>query len=240
MGLPLLAPWANRLSGRRYRAEGVTVDLDGVSLPVDDNGLPIHGFLVGRPGWTVDRLTTRGDTARLRASIEVDAPAFPFPHRIEVSVVAREPALRVDTTIVPTGRAVGADVVRLASVPSTAGCAAQRVAAAPPVATSSRSSTIEGIPSGESGPSRPSTTRSDGAPSTTATSSVVTVGSRSRATTGTAVELRCGAELPVRSGVGAARQAVRRARADDRAHERLGRRHRPVVRAGDTFTPRSR
>src|SRR6476660_105724 len=63
-GLPLLAPWANRLSSRRYRAEGVSVDLDGMSLPVDDNGLPMHGFLVGRPGWTVGRLTTRGDTAR--------------------------------------------------------------------------------------------------------------------------------------------------------------------------------
>ena len=56
MGLPLLAPWANRLSGRRYRAGSVTVDLSGVTLPVDDNGLPIHGFLVGQPGWTVDRL----------------------------------------------------------------------------------------------------------------------------------------------------------------------------------------
>jgi len=104
MGLPLLAPWANRLSGRYYRAAGVSVDLDGVSLPVDDHGLPMHGFLVGRPEWTVDRLATQGEVARVRASIEVDAPAFPFPHRIEVSISAREPALSVATTIVPTGR----------------------------------------------------------------------------------------------------------------------------------------
>jgi galactose mutarotase-like enzyme len=103
-GLPLLAPWANRLSVRRYRAAGVTVPLDGLDLPVDGNGLPIHGFLVGAPGWSVDRLSTRGDTARLRASIAVDAPAFPFPHRIEVTATAREQVLRVDTTIVPTGR----------------------------------------------------------------------------------------------------------------------------------------
>ena len=68
-GLPLLAPWANRLSGWRYRAAGVTVDLDGLPLPVDDNGLPIHGFLVGRPGWAVEQLATRGDAARLRAAM---------------------------------------------------------------------------------------------------------------------------------------------------------------------------
>jgi aldose 1-epimerase len=103
-GLPLLAPWANRLSGRSYRAAGVTVDLDGLPLSVDDNGLPIHGFLVGRPDWSVDRLWTRGDTARLRASTTVDGPAFPFPHRIEVTAIASESRLLVDTTIVPTGR----------------------------------------------------------------------------------------------------------------------------------------
>jgi galactose mutarotase-like enzyme len=103
-GLPLLAPWANRLSERRYRSGRVTVDLDGLPLTVDDNGLPIHGLLVGRPGWSIDRLTTRGESARLRASMHVDAPAFPFPHRIEVTATAREPELRVDTTVVPTGR----------------------------------------------------------------------------------------------------------------------------------------
>ncbi len=36
--------------------------------------------------------------------MEVDAPAFPFPHRIEVTAIVREPELRVDTTIIPTGR----------------------------------------------------------------------------------------------------------------------------------------
>jgi galactose mutarotase-like enzyme len=103
-GLPLLAPWANRLSGRRYRAAGIAVDLSGLPLKVDDNGLPIHGLLVGRPGWSVDRLTTRRDTARVLASIDVDGPAFPFPHRIEVAATAGDHRLRIDTTVVPTGR----------------------------------------------------------------------------------------------------------------------------------------
>ncbi len=103
-GLPLLAPWANRLASRRYRAAGVSVDLEGVSVPVDGNGLPIHGLLLGVAGWRVERIDTRGSSARLRASIDVKTPHFPFPHRIEVAVAARDGELEVDTAIVPTGR----------------------------------------------------------------------------------------------------------------------------------------
>jgi aldose 1-epimerase len=103
-GLPLLAPWANRLSSRRFRTAGVSVDLDGVQLPVDGNGLPIHGLLLGVPGWRVERLDTRGSSARLRTSIDVKTPQFPFPHRIEIAVAARDGELDVDTTVVPTGR----------------------------------------------------------------------------------------------------------------------------------------
>jgi aldose 1-epimerase len=103
-GLPLLAPWANRLSSRRYRAAGVAVDLAGLRLGTDPNGLPIHGLIVGAPGWQVDRADVRGKTARLHASIDVDAPAFPFPHRIEVAVSARDGELGVETTVIPTGR----------------------------------------------------------------------------------------------------------------------------------------
>jgi aldose 1-epimerase len=104
LGLPLLAPWANRLASRRYRAAGVTVDLTGLPLTTDGKGLPIHGLLVGQPGWHVDRLSTRRDTAMAHASIDVDARAFPFPHRIELTVRAQDARLEVDTTIIPTGR----------------------------------------------------------------------------------------------------------------------------------------
>ena len=103
-GLPLLAPWGNRLASRRYRAAGVDVDLRGLRLGTDDNGLPIHGLLVGKPGWRVDEQMAGGAVARLRTSIDVDARAFPFPHRIELSIVARDGTLTIDTTIIPTGR----------------------------------------------------------------------------------------------------------------------------------------
>jgi aldose 1-epimerase len=103
-GLPLLAPWANRLGGLRYRAAGVTVDLHGLSVRTDDVGLPIHGLLVGRAGWTVTRREAKGAVARLAASVDVDGPAFPFPHRIDVAIAAHDDRLVVDTTVVPTGR----------------------------------------------------------------------------------------------------------------------------------------
>jgi len=104
LGLPLLAPWANRLARRRYRAAGVAVSLAGLRLNTDDHGLPIHGLLVGKPGWRLTRTEARGDAAHLGASIDVNSPAFPFPHRIELAIRARDGQLRVDTTVVPTGR----------------------------------------------------------------------------------------------------------------------------------------
>ena len=104
LGLPLLAPWGNRLATRRYRAGGVSVNLRGLPLTTDDNGLPIHGLLVGKPGWRIVRCGTHGDTAWLQAAIDVDAPAFPFPHRIELRVTAADTRLKVDTTVIPTGR----------------------------------------------------------------------------------------------------------------------------------------
>ena len=103
-GLPLLAPWANRLSQLHYRVASTEVHLDPYGLKTDDNGLPIHGLLVGRPGWVIERCATRRTSAVLDASRDIDAPAFPFPHRIEVRITARDGELHVTTTVTPTGR----------------------------------------------------------------------------------------------------------------------------------------
>ena len=104
LGLPLLAPWANRVSHRRFRVGRVEVDLRGRGVHADANGLPIHGLRVGAPGWRILDQRTRGGTARVRAAIDIDAPVFPFPHRIEVEHQVSAAGLRVSTTIVPTGR----------------------------------------------------------------------------------------------------------------------------------------
>jgi aldose 1-epimerase len=102
LGLPLLAPWANRLATWGYCACGIDVDLDGLPLHTDGHGLPIHGLLVGRPGWRVEGCSAGGGRARLRAAIDVDSPAFPFPHRIELVVSVHDDRLAIDTRVVPT------------------------------------------------------------------------------------------------------------------------------------------
>jgi aldose 1-epimerase len=107
-GLPLLAPWANRLPGWRYRAAGVEVDLDGLELPTDPGGLPIHGTLTAHPGWRLGRLAAEADRAVLEAGFDYGAwpellAAFPFPHRLTVTASLQGASLAVTTTLAPTG-----------------------------------------------------------------------------------------------------------------------------------------
>ncbi|HEY7136558.1 MAG TPA: aldose 1-epimerase [Acidimicrobiia bacterium] len=106
-GLPLLAPWANRLSRWAYRAAGVDVELRGVDLHVDPNGLPIHGTMTARPGWELVRLTTDGDIASVETRFDYDTDellaAFPFPHALTIEATVSPGRLCVVTTVVPTG-----------------------------------------------------------------------------------------------------------------------------------------
>jgi aldose 1-epimerase len=106
--LPLLAPWANRLSARAYRAGPIRVDLDELDLYTDPNGLPIHGTMSAREPWEVGAVRTGGRVARLRAGFEYAGEellaAFPFPHRLETAIEVDGRTLTVATTIRPSGR----------------------------------------------------------------------------------------------------------------------------------------
>src|SRR5947208_2816852 len=64
---------------------------------------PIHRSLAGSHAWEVVATGARRDVARLRATTIVDAPAFPFPHLLEVAVALHDDRLVVDTTLIPTG-----------------------------------------------------------------------------------------------------------------------------------------
>jgi galactose mutarotase-like enzyme len=108
-GLPLLAPWANRLPGWRYRAAGVEVALEGLDLPTDPAGLPIHGTLTAHRGWRLERLAAEADRAVLAAGFDYGAwpellAAFPFPHRLTVTATLRGASLAVTTTLAATGQ----------------------------------------------------------------------------------------------------------------------------------------
>ena len=113
MGIPLLYPWANRLSAFAYEAAGVAVSLpdDRALIPADPNGLPIHGVV---PSLLRFHTRAREDGSALTAVLDWSTPEllglFPFRHelRVEVRVGAGE------LTIVTTVAATGADRVPVA------------------------------------------------------------------------------------------------------------------------------
>lgn len=97
-GIPLLAPWANRLDGLRYGDVTLGADVKGA-----DAGLPKDGggVLVGRP-WQVLRSSPERLTAELVADDTVLA-VFPFPHTWTVTVGLSTGALTVTTSLAATG-----------------------------------------------------------------------------------------------------------------------------------------
>jgi galactose mutarotase-like enzyme len=101
-GLPLLAPWANRLGQRHYEIAGVSVDLQGLPLHDDGRGLPIHGTMTAQAGWELERL----DGASLRARFDFGArpdllASFPFPHELILDIDVSGGSLTVATTVRP-------------------------------------------------------------------------------------------------------------------------------------------
>jgi aldose 1-epimerase len=102
-GIPLLYPYANRLSAWEY--DGVQLDHSSPLVHVDHGtDLPIHGLLAASPYWNVTERTS----ARLAAELNFGAheellALFPFPHRIELTVGLEGARLSVRTTVVPTG-----------------------------------------------------------------------------------------------------------------------------------------
>jgi aldose 1-epimerase len=106
MGIPLLYPWANRLSRDRFEVGGQTVDLGraGELVKRDGNGLPMHGLLTAFEGWRVSRHESSGGAAALEAELvwsehpELMA-GYPFEHRLGYSAAISAGRLTITTTI---------------------------------------------------------------------------------------------------------------------------------------------
>lgn len=105
MGLPILYPWANRLSTNTFDADGTLVDITpgapGVRL--DPNGLPIHGLLAAHPGWQI--VSEAADELLVEFAFSAHPEllaSFPFPHTVEVSVTLRQRTLTVRTVVAAT------------------------------------------------------------------------------------------------------------------------------------------
>ncbi len=101
-GIPLLHPWANRLDGIRYRAAGREVQLDPSSplLHLDAHGLPMHGVPWSRLTWEVIASAPDRLAARLEWNRSDLLAVFPFPHRLELTVMLRPNGLTLETALV--------------------------------------------------------------------------------------------------------------------------------------------
>ncbi len=105
-GNPLLAPWANRIDGNAYWANGkkYLLNPDLKNYRSDNNGLPIHGLLVYSKEWKVTGIradrNSAGVTSRLEFWRRPDWMAqFPFAHNIEMTYRLKDGALEVETTV---------------------------------------------------------------------------------------------------------------------------------------------
>ncbi len=105
-GIPLLAPWADRLdetafyaNGKRYR-----LNLELGNIRLDNAGHPIHGFLSLTSGWQVIRLEADGKGARATSRLDVTVrpewmAQFPFAHTIEMTHSLKDGVLEVSTQV---------------------------------------------------------------------------------------------------------------------------------------------
>src|SRR4051794_32797418 len=102
MGIPLLYPWANRLSGFQYDAAGkhVRIDPDSPFVKLDEHGIPIHGLLNASPHW---KAAPTADSA-LSATLDFGAhpellEAFPFPHELRIDLALHDDRLTIATSV---------------------------------------------------------------------------------------------------------------------------------------------
>jgi aldose 1-epimerase len=105
-GIPLLAPWANRLDGDAYWANGkrYLLNTDAVEIGRDQNGLPIHGLLLYASAWHIERLHADEHAAEVSSVLEFWRhpewmAQFPFAHTIRITHRLYGGVLEVRTTV---------------------------------------------------------------------------------------------------------------------------------------------
>jgi len=105
-GIPLLAPWANRLDGDAYWANGrrLVLNPDVVKFERDPNGLPMHGLVLFCSAWRVVRISQEAEAAEVTSRLEFWKhpewmAQFPFAHSIELTHRLSGGVLEVRTSI---------------------------------------------------------------------------------------------------------------------------------------------
>lgn len=105
-GVPFLAPWANRIDGLSYQANGKTYLLNPKlgNLRIGNAGNPIHGLLAFSPDWTVEELASDANAAWVRLQLDFSKKPdwlaqFPFPHHLGITYRLTAGSLEVITSI---------------------------------------------------------------------------------------------------------------------------------------------
>lgn len=105
-GVPLLAPWANRIDGDSYWVNGRQYRLNPVlgNLRRDHNQKPIHGVLSFSPAWTLTAAAADADSAYVTSRLEYWRypelmAQFPFAHDLTMTYRLTDGSLQVETRI---------------------------------------------------------------------------------------------------------------------------------------------
>ena len=105
-GIPLLAPWADRLDEADFYANGRKYSFNRSlrNVHFDGAGHPIHGFLTLTPNWEVTGLEANAREARVKSRLDVSRrpewmAQFPFAHVIEMTYALRDGTLEVNTRV---------------------------------------------------------------------------------------------------------------------------------------------
>lgn len=105
-GVPILAPWANRIDGLAYYVNGkkylLNPDLD--NLHFDEHRQPIHGLLAFTSRWEIQKVEATAEHAAVTTRIEFWRypdfnQQFPFPHNLEVTYKLQAGKLEVTTRV---------------------------------------------------------------------------------------------------------------------------------------------
>lgn len=106
VGVPFLAPWANRIDRGHYFVNGKKYVLndDLKNFGRDRNKYPIHGLLMLSDRWEVINVHAGDDSASVTSQLEFwkypDLMAqFPFAHTIEMTHRLKDGSLEVETVL---------------------------------------------------------------------------------------------------------------------------------------------
>ena len=105
-GIPFMAPWANRLDGTGFWANGKRYNFnsDLGNFWKDANGLPIHGLIMNSALWKLVDMGADEDSAYVTSRLEFwkhpDLMAqWPFAHSYEMTYRLANGSLEVQTTV---------------------------------------------------------------------------------------------------------------------------------------------